>query len=1375
MDEVNVKVAVRVRPLLQREKLSSETSCVKIIPANNQIILGKDRAFTFDHVLGPKNTQEELYENCFKPLIAGCFEGYNCTVFAYGQTGSGKTYTIGGGNIADLTEDEFGILPRAIKHIFARMEEHKHIDYKVKVSYFEVYKEELADLLDPDPSSKKDLHIREDDKGITVIIGAREVECESMEEVMSCLEAGSSVRHTGSTQMNEQSSRSHSIFTMLIEQSWCEPETPVRDQSDDEELDGDMTHYISSKFHFVDLAGSERAHKTGNTGDRFKESVHINTGLLSLGNVISALGDPKKKSTHIPYRDAKITRILKDSLGGNAQTLMVCCISPSSASFDESLNSLKYANRAKNIKNKPIINRDPQSIRFEEMQSEIRALREELSRQRSSLITADMDSVTSARAVEDASAIRSLEEKIVRLQTECSHYRMITEEAYKQITDIQQQEILSSSQNARLREWLDLMEELQSKVPATLNRDGWDNQTINRLHDELKKCREDLKSDERIFAEKSIEINSLKERLADLEESHQSSSLSAEELLDKTKKQEQKLVEQQLKIEELERRLKEQDRLLSIGSSHDSQLPMVDDLPPISSRRAKSVPANMIKRQSSTDTADPLATRKIHTSPALISLERVMQGFRARSQLLANQLEDEDEVRQPSFDNGKIEEEEGPKPFTRKNTYKIKKKKGQEVKSAGSDRTKSGIPQPSSERASSAKSKSRKDNSKSGDSVFGSQVTDGDVKQLQDNTLLQKRKIKESQLKLQNANQKMRDLSINIRLKEQLIRDLVKSSKESESLNKQYADKIKALEKERVAAKADVAETQKALQELGAKEQQETNEKKRLQTEFQKKIEAAKSRMKTLQRKQMETEKMANITGQNDKRIGELEFAIDKMRQQQQNLNKKLKDEADNKEKMEREMFRDQHKIKELEMRNEQQSKVLRIKTEETAALHRKLRHGSATVSQKRWAAFGREKHWRGEQEKVEEQRRWLDSEIEKVLNQRKKMEELQEELKKREEIIAKKEGILAEKSELEIKKLRSSQHVNKDILSVANKLEAVEKKLQEKTREMAQTPEEERAELQKEVQNLEHGREVLMRQRNVLDEKLHGGNLLSADEERRLIELEEAIEALEAAIEYKTDAISSRQEEIRRSHLSLMDDNHLLAKLSSLSGNDSKALLTKYFEKVITLREQERTVEYKNSELETKVDEQTHLIRELELTLDRTSADTDRRLTQQQQAHEKKIQLLMHQLAELERGGDAESSVKVLQLEKDLFYYKKTSRDLKRRIRELMAKGGMMQEGDEIDASLRSVGTPRDHGEGGPRGSSRPSSVRENREPTPRSSRSVAAKKVEGNGERVVTPVKISRKELRQMTEEEISLRKSNASQASITDSLEVQNDDQW
>ncbi|KAJ8298884.1 hypothetical protein KUTeg_022944 [Tegillarca granosa] len=1122
----------------------------------------------------------------------------------------------------------------------------------------------------------------------------------------------------------------------------------------------EITHCMSGKFHFVDLAGSERAHRTGNVGDRFKESVHINSGLLALGNVISALGDPKKKSTHIPYRESKITRLLKDSLGGNANTLMICCISPSTLNFDESLNALKYANRAKNIKNKPIVNRDQQSIRFEEMQTEIKELREELARQRTSVLSNFNGGVgdfliTREQSIQDAEQIKKLEEAVVKLQTECAHYKMIAEEAYKQFIMIQQKDILSQSQDGRLKEWLELMEEIKNKVPSTLTRDQVENETIKDLQVQLKKCKDDLKSDEEIFAEKNKEVNQLMERMEELETLLEERDHEINEAEEKNKKQEQIMLEQQMKIEELQKVIKES--LIKESSLIDDEAVTASAPPaPTSGRRPKSVPIHLNRRTDMIYSSLRPPSRNIKTSPALFTLDRVMKSFRARSQLLVSRLEDNDEVLHATFsDEGgsdDVQEEDKAKApavgedgkFVRRGTFRIKKGKKNQEDNKENNADRMNIPEIKISKEAGRYSVS----SSAGDVQFHDIVRKSQDTQ---------RQIKDSQLKMTEAHQKMRDLSINIRLKEQLIKELVKTGKEADSMNKQYSTKIKALEKEKEQVKQDLQEMQKMMQDLEAKEQQETVEKQKLQQEYRKKIESSKARMSVLQKKQKETEKIANFSTQNEKKINDLELAVDRMKQQQENLQKKLKDEMERKVKLERDMQKEIQRVKELEKKNEQQQKILKRKNEEIAIAQRKLRSGSLPP-------INMDDH-----DKIEDQKKWLDNEVEKVLAQKQQIDQLQEDLKRREAIIAKKEAVLAEKSELEIKRLRSSQVLNKSLLSVSTKLESVDKKLEEKSKELSKAPEDIQNEMKEEIHKLKQAREKLQKQKDGLEDKIHNGKLISEQEERRIIELDEAIEALEAAIDYKNETIHNRQLELRHSQMLSQSEDNMMNKLNSLTTFETKTLLSKYFEKVIGLRDSHRKLNLKNSEMEVKIDEQARLIRELEGTLQRSACEIDRKLTKQQNEYEQKIQLLMHQIADNGGGSDTNNSssisnARVQQLERDLYYYKKTSRDLKKKMRELLASGALGQyRGEDLDlhnSVQSSIGehepvapnSHREHNSTSDR-ANRPLSARSEMQQVsrPSSNRSVT--------QTSITPVKISRRDLRLMSDVEVSMRRSNAS----------------
>ncbi|KAL0360918.1 UNVERIFIED_CONTAM: Kinesin-like protein KIN-4A [Sesamum radiatum] len=386
-----VKVAVHVRPLLGDEKIQGCKDCVTIVSGKPQVQIGT-HSFTFDHVYGSTGSPSiAMYEECVAPLVDGLFQGYNATVLAYGQTGSGKTYTMG----TSLKDGcQTGLIPKVMNALFSKIETLKHeIEFQLHVSFIEIHKEEVRDLLDPDSANKPEIanghagkltipgkppiQIRETSNGVITLAGSTERSVKTLKEMADCLEQGSLSRATGSTNMNSQSSRSHAIFTITMEQMRrLHPGT-----SSDGNLNDCMTEeYLCAKLHLVDLAGSERAKRTGSDGLRFKEGVHINKGLLALGNVISALGDEKKRKegVHVPYRDSKLTRLLQDSLGGNSRTVMIACISPADINAEETLNTLKYANRARNIQNKPVINRDPMSSEMLKMRQQLEYLQAEL-------------------------------------------------------------------------------------------------------------------------------------------------------------------------------------------------------------------------------------------------------------------------------------------------------------------------------------------------------------------------------------------------------------------------------------------------------------------------------------------------------------------------------------------------------------------------------------------------------------------------------------------------------------------------------------------------------------------------------------------------------------------------------------------------------------------------------------------------------------------------------------------------------------------------------------------------------------------------------------------------------------------------------------
>ncbi|RDD42004.1 Kinesin-II 95 kDa subunit [Trichoplax sp. H2] len=361
----SIKVAVRCRPLSKKEIEAGNQRIVEmhtkrgVIEIRNPKSAPTDapKTFTFDKVYDWNSKQAQLYEDIFQILVSSALEGYNGTIFAYGQTGTGKTFTMEG---VRGDQELKGAIPRSFEHIFNHISESQNQQFLVRASYLEIYQEEIRDLLSKDQSKRLEIKERPD-TGIYVKDLSSFV-TKSIKEIDHVMSVGHKNRSVGATNMNEHSSRSHAIFIITIECSQIG-------------LDGE-NHIRVGKLNLVDLAGSERQGKTGAKGERLKEATKINLSLSALGNVISALVDGK--STHIPYRDSKLTRLLQDSLGGNAKTVMVTNIGPADYNFDETITTLRYANRAKNIKNKPHINEDPKDALLRQFQEEISRLKSAL-------------------------------------------------------------------------------------------------------------------------------------------------------------------------------------------------------------------------------------------------------------------------------------------------------------------------------------------------------------------------------------------------------------------------------------------------------------------------------------------------------------------------------------------------------------------------------------------------------------------------------------------------------------------------------------------------------------------------------------------------------------------------------------------------------------------------------------------------------------------------------------------------------------------------------------------------------------------------------------------------------------------------------------
>ncbi|KAK4432409.1 Kinesin-like protein KIN-5A [Sesamum alatum] len=375
---VNVQVVLRCRPL-NEDEIKARTRLVvscdelkrEVTATQYMAYKQTDRTFVFDKVFGPASQQQELYDNVVAPVVNEVLEGYSWTIFAYGQTGTGKTYTMEGEGRQEkngkLCENS-GVIPRAVQKIFDVLESER-ADYSMKVTFLELYNEEITDLLAVDKGSnslhdehKRPLLLMEDGKGGVFVRGLEEEIVSTADELYAILDRGSAKKHTAETLLNKQSNRSHSIFSITIQIKQC--------NSDGSEL------IKCGKLNLVDLAGSENILRSGARQERAREAGEINRSLLTLGRVINALAE---NSVHVPYRESKLTRLLRDSLGGKTKTCIIATVSPSVLSQEETLSTLDYAFRAKSIKNRPEVNRKVvKSTLIKDLYSQIDRLKQEL-------------------------------------------------------------------------------------------------------------------------------------------------------------------------------------------------------------------------------------------------------------------------------------------------------------------------------------------------------------------------------------------------------------------------------------------------------------------------------------------------------------------------------------------------------------------------------------------------------------------------------------------------------------------------------------------------------------------------------------------------------------------------------------------------------------------------------------------------------------------------------------------------------------------------------------------------------------------------------------------------------------------------------------
>ncbi|GLD99392.1 hypothetical protein PINS_up008111 [Pythium insidiosum] len=448
-----VRVCARFRPQNKLELQQAARECVRVEDgATVRLQSGgssADATFTFDQVFGTVSTQAEVYAATAKPLVDAALRGYNCTCFVYGQTGTGKTFSMEG----VPGDAEFaGIIPRTMADIFDGIRHMQtELEFIVRVSYIEIYLEKIRDLLEP---TSTNLSVRESRERGVWVAGAKEVCCASADEMLAVMRLGGAHRVISSTRMNNDSSRSHSVFIITIEQRNVATGSTK-----------------SGKLFLVDLAGSEKVGKTHAKGQTLKEAQHINKSLSALGSVMNALtsGQP---NAHVPYRDSKLTRLLQDALGGNSETTLLVCASCSSYNAEETLSTLRFGSRAKNIKNKPKVNEERTVAEYKQLLLEreqlIATLQQQLQRQHAQPsmqenVTASSADAAASAAAADADLVANVERLEDELASKCSEVATLEE----RVAELEARQTEWQANDVALAKRTQQCEELTSKLAFT--------------------------------------------------------------------------------------------------------------------------------------------------------------------------------------------------------------------------------------------------------------------------------------------------------------------------------------------------------------------------------------------------------------------------------------------------------------------------------------------------------------------------------------------------------------------------------------------------------------------------------------------------------------------------------------------------------------------------------------------------------------------------------------------------------------------------------------------------------------------------------------------------------------------------------------------
>ena len=1259
VEDLAVRVAVRARPLVAKERLERARECLAY-PSPTTVVLGKNRAFHFDEVFGPDSEQTRVYDNLVAPLVDACFDGYNATVLAYGQTGSGKTYTMGSTAAHAGGDDEVGVIPRVIRDIFAGIDKRRGAsECTVRCAFLEVHNEEVRDLLHPDVTTKK-ISVRERADGAIVVSGIRECEARGAEEMVRLLENGAVSRTTGGTKMNEQSSRSHAIFTVILEQRHLTRDARRRHRG----------AFSSAKFHLVDLAGSERNKRTGASGHRFKESININSGLLALGNVINAIADDQERRKqdlgprhlHVPYRDSKLTRLLQDSLGGNSRTCMIACISPADANLEETLNTLKYAARARNIRNKPVVNRDVQQLAavvdpstaigasaFEKdgHDDEVRALRHKaegaelaLAAARSELAAVSdkanvaEEEAIAARAERDAAVVQveRLEHELVGalvVASRLSNAGELTRSGLARIaaTAPESAREAAGAAGARIPPVTaadkaaaavalastsvsrTVSNELEATSDGAANSvDAFDAPSSISATHILRDLNSHPTPGRSVIEGYLRELRDLRETLASRDEDVAEKDAKLSEAREDLERDEAIFAEKMREIKRLRRAVKDAER-----ERADQE-----------ERHQREVAALMAAHAAASETLTGLAG-PLPPAPPVLPKTPPMKSSATPRTPHDGDTHDRADAHGPSF----------------------------AVPPAGE-----GSPEPNVEELHAMNEKFAREDAEKERLLREKEQIERDKAKVEEEAT---RRARQYQAEKRSLERQLRELECNIVSKEELIADLERNEQEARSLTQRYESRMRDLEEEKRAKESEIERLRVELENIDGNVAKGDEEKRRMRDEYEHKVALVQTQLQKLksERTAGETLRLEKEATKSTAKVRELEGEVTRMKGLQEQLKRRLREREDRHVSAQEQQTKEiaglrkqsesqNKRIRELEGVKERQRAALKKKTEELAAAQRKL-HALATSEGN--AIRGTPSSSRPTSAvpsaDVDALRELIDAETSRALRRREGEEELARLEAKRTQLARDRDECVKERDQLALKRERARAQMDAERAALTCVLDSLDDAVDAGEITPGKAAE------------LRDRRHAAANRLVTLEAALETNRVLPVDDERLLRELDDRIDGVEADLEYVAEAeaqaradggsVASTSEtfETTTDHRTMIPTNpttirragshKLIDKIAGMDGREARTALQVALDKVVELRVQERAGHSRVAELEIQLGDAQSAIEEMESGLRMKEMDYDRRVTELQREHSRKEAYLMR-LTEAAAAADGPS-----------------------------------------------------------------------------------------------------------------------------------------